>query len=446
MECENFLKAITNSLSNAKSQHNIKTFGQYNLFDVLDIGSNEVLICRFLADLLDPNGKHGCGILFLKAFLEKLSIVIDNVDKAILENTRVETEYSIKADRRIDIVIYNKSFFIPIEVKIYAEEQKNQCYDYYRDICDRHGDCKLIYLTRYGTFPSEYSTAGNQEVIEHIRCISFAADIRSILENCLESINNTTIKTAVEGFLDMIKNHSDPLWKDIKDMFDKMYEDKEMFRAAVEFEKHLDSLKKRKIQIITDLMIKLETKINNSGWDYFHIDTENRREKIENQLCYYMNQAGSFYDNKKSSYPGFAYSIRKVDLDNKIIDIRFRVEIDHNLFAGICVYDIKSHEKCTINAEILPILNQYITDAKKNNSNYWASFIYLPIGTFDLTSKDENNNSNKDKVPNFKEMNETAIRLADKTELDLFVDRCIPVIKDYLDKTIVVRSSTNDIV
>ena len=435
MEYENFLKTISNNLFDIKSQYNTKAFGQYNLFDVLDIGCNEVLVCRFLADLLDPKGKHGCGTLFLRSFLENPSIGLGDIDEAILVSSTVETEYATNGDRRIDIVIFNKNFFIPIEVKIYAEEQKNQCYDYYRDVCSRYGDCKLIYLTRYGTFPSEYSTAGDQEVVDHILCISFAVDIRNILEKCLESISNTAVKTAVEGFLDMIKNHSDPLWKDTKAMFDEMYKNNENFRAAVDFERHLDSLKKRKIQIITDLMIKLETKINNSGWDYFHIDTENRREKIENQLCYYMDQAGSFYDKKQSSYPGFAYSIRKVDLGDKILDIRFRVEIDYNLFAGICVYDVKNNEKCNINDEILFILNQYITGAKKSN-DFWASFIYLPIGTDDLNSKDENNTSNKEKVPDFKEMNEAAVSLSDKMELDLFTDRCVSVIKDYLQKTI----------
>ena len=41
-------------------------FLSYNVFRVLGIQEKEVVMCRFLADLLDPQGDHGCGVLFLK--------------------------------------------------------------------------------------------------------------------------------------------------------------------------------------------------------------------------------------------------------------------------------------------------------------------------------------------------------------------------------------------
>ena len=37
-------------------------FLSYNVFQVLGIQEKEVVMCRFLADLLDPQGAHGCGI------------------------------------------------------------------------------------------------------------------------------------------------------------------------------------------------------------------------------------------------------------------------------------------------------------------------------------------------------------------------------------------------
>ena len=43
-------------------------FLSYNVFQVLGIQEKEVVMCRFLADLLDPQGAHGCGIL-LTCFL-----------------------------------------------------------------------------------------------------------------------------------------------------------------------------------------------------------------------------------------------------------------------------------------------------------------------------------------------------------------------------------------
>lgn len=45
----------------------------YNIFSVLQIQSKEVLICRMIADLLNPRGQHGAGAEYLKNFPERLS-------------------------------------------------------------------------------------------------------------------------------------------------------------------------------------------------------------------------------------------------------------------------------------------------------------------------------------------------------------------------------------
>lgn len=102
----------------------------YNVFDVLGVNHKEVIMCRFLADLLSPDGMHGCGTLFLNTFFEE--VLREHVNnERLMSHTTVLTEYVIDDARRIDIVIRNAHFFIPIEVKIYADEQEGQCYDYY---------------------------------------------------------------------------------------------------------------------------------------------------------------------------------------------------------------------------------------------------------------------------------------------------------------------------
>lgn len=41
---------------------------EYNIFHILEVTEKEVVMCRFLTDLLNPEGQHGCGTLFLKSF------------------------------------------------------------------------------------------------------------------------------------------------------------------------------------------------------------------------------------------------------------------------------------------------------------------------------------------------------------------------------------------
>lgn len=125
---------------------------EYNIFNVLGITAKEVIMCRFLADLLNPEGQHACGILFLKSFLQNV-LKEYRMSDTLLTHTDVFTEYVINDERRIDIVIQNAYFLIPIEVKIYAGEQEGQCYDYYK----KAQNARIVYLTRFGDIPSEYS-------------------------------------------------------------------------------------------------------------------------------------------------------------------------------------------------------------------------------------------------------------------------------------------------
>lgn len=414
MELEYFLKTVNKNCTDMKKKRSLKHFGHYNFFKVLDIGSKEVLTCRFLADLLDPNGKHGCGTLFLKAFFEKIDLPADD---EILKDMMVETEYLIKDDRRIDIAIYNSRIFIPIEVKIYADEQKDQCLDYYNfaKTMNTGKDFKLIYLTRFGIFPSLFSTGNRKEVQMSIKCISFAKEIREMLENCLSSINNTLVRTAVESFIDMITEHSDPIYKEEKNMFEKLYENEENFRAAIEIENHIKSLNAKKIEIMTDLLSRLENKVG--GLDPSLL----KPISDEKQHNYYKECAGHFYDVNKKSTPGFEYSIALNPISNTNLDIRFQVEIDHNLFAGIYVYNNNGVK--LLQNEMCSILSKYINMGS-------PAWVYLPI------QNNKNNRECKDKVPNFKTMNEAALRLFNEAAREEFANECTVAIKDYLDKTI----------
>lgn len=414
MEQNEFLEKIVKKLSQIKTDDKAYTCNRYNIFDVLGVGCKEVAVCRFLADLLSPNGKHGCGILFLKQFMNTLGSEFQDYDDELLQNTSVITEYQINNDRRIDIVISSSKFFIPIEVKIYAEEQEKQCFDYYKFVKEKHGENTLVYLTRYGTFPSEYSTGGDKETIEHIRCISFADNIRDMLETCLPEIEDPLIKATVEVFLDTIKKHSNPLWKEKDKVFEELYNDKECLLAAIAFEKHLKTLKYPKVELINSFLNEMESQISKECSEYFCSKSRTK-------------SADGYYDNFKL-HPGFEYSLIQIEYNSQKYDICFRVEIEHNLYAGICIYDVSndSHKKYTlIKGDDFSFLETYINNIQAENS-FWAMWEYLPEGK----------KTGSESVPNFKEMNEAAINLFDENEMKLFVEKCVPVVKSFLESTV----------
>ena len=131
---------------------NKATARDFNIYRILGIESKETLICRAIAALLDDN-YHNQGDCFLKLFFEQ---VLNR--EYIKETYQIITEYAIANGRRIDIVIKSndEKLFIPIEVKIYASDQKSQCYDYCK--YEKNKEKKIYYLTLEGHLPSEEST------------------------------------------------------------------------------------------------------------------------------------------------------------------------------------------------------------------------------------------------------------------------------------------------
>lgn len=142
------LSVSTNMKSQESMPYNSKS--EYNIFQILEVTEKEVVMCRFLTDLLNPEGQHGCGILFLKSFFNDV-LNEKRINDTLLAHTNVIKEFAIDNERRIDIVIYNTLFFIPIEVKIYAGEQEGQCYDYFEYAKTFDENAQIVYLTRFGS-------------------------------------------------------------------------------------------------------------------------------------------------------------------------------------------------------------------------------------------------------------------------------------------------------
>lgn len=63
-----------------------KKLSAYNIFNVLEVQSREVIMCRFFTDLLNPEGRHGCGIRFLKSFVRDV-LKMDSVSDKLLLHT-----------------------------------------------------------------------------------------------------------------------------------------------------------------------------------------------------------------------------------------------------------------------------------------------------------------------------------------------------------------------
>ena len=185
-----FKSDFFNELSDKIKDNSTPDTSDFNIFKVLGIESKEVLMCRFLGELLDPNGKHGCGDLFLKNFIEN---VLGDTIKCDINKAQVVLEEGIDDKRRVDIVIYANKTIYPIEVKIWARDQNNQIYDYYNFYFKGNENGKIYYLTPTKSVPSAKSVNALTE--NQYKCISFKNEIRGWLKSSIKELNDGIIKS-----------------------------------------------------------------------------------------------------------------------------------------------------------------------------------------------------------------------------------------------------------
>lgn len=101
---------------------------QFSAFSVFNPDENT--LSRVIAELFDPAGAHGQGLLFLNGLLSAIGIPRLNR----LDAVKVRREVLTRAKRRIDIVIETKRYVIGIENKPWAAQQKNQLGDYLAEL------------------------------------------------------------------------------------------------------------------------------------------------------------------------------------------------------------------------------------------------------------------------------------------------------------------------
>ena len=127
---------------------------KFNAFDYLR--TDEQGLSKLIADLLDPKGKHGQGDAFLCKLLDLLGT--EGFDRSgDLRNGRVDTEFPIKDQRRLDIAVHTDRRCLAIENKPWADDQPDQIKDYLDGLRGRYDEFLLLYLSPQGDPPSEDS-------------------------------------------------------------------------------------------------------------------------------------------------------------------------------------------------------------------------------------------------------------------------------------------------
>ena len=403
----------------------------FNIFKVCEIHDKEVLICRFIFQLINPLGLHNQGNIFLKKFLvDVLGYIISNENKNIkeeeliiteseLENIKVYKEYVIKNDRRIDLLIKTTNKVIPIEVKIYASDQKNQCKDYSDWSKEQGCECTLYYLTLDGHFPSDYSISYEKSFNEYkndceidselfinykLKRISFRNEIVKWIEDCIKDIAIIEKKQIVDNmiqFLNIIRELCNMGLEIENNEVKKLMGNQENFKSYIimkQCEGYITST------VFKNLIKKLNEWAKDNG--YLVNDMYNNYEKEIECLC-----TGGRLGN---DVPGFGIDCKNTKFN---CDLIVCVEVTRNdgLYYGVYIMNEKDRTYD---------MSELIKGSLKENSGYnnlmWPFWDYIK--------------GNNEEVVDFAKPNNAFAELLDDKNFNKLVDDIKEKIKDLYDK------------
>lgn len=193
----------------------IELYGAPRLNSFVLFDPNENTLSRLVADLLDPQGTHGQGTVFLNAFLTSLRLPRVGPNDPV----RVRREAPTAEGRRIDLVIETPRLLLGIENKPWAGQRPTQLRDYLDALNSwaRARKVALVFLSG-----QEPETAKGEVLV-----LPFVGEdeptLASFLKLALREVRAARTRTHVEEFIDYIE------WQfgdgDVNDESDSTYLD-----------------------------------------------------------------------------------------------------------------------------------------------------------------------------------------------------------------------------
>lgn len=215
IEFDKNVKSYFNDTSNFLEIHNHYqkeleryTSINFNLFKFIHLDENK--ISEIIVNILNPNGEHGQGTLFLNAFLEIIGIEVK--DKKPFIDTEVLTRQHINNLRRMDILIDWIDFGIMIENKPRYDDKTDQLKNYAEDLRNKYGGKNfiMVYLSNDGHFPSEVSISKEfreeLEINNQFIHITYNVKFKEWVEKCINICQSEKYKWFLKDFLDYTLN------------------------------------------------------------------------------------------------------------------------------------------------------------------------------------------------------------------------------------------------
>jgi len=205
-----------------------------NIFEILKISKTEIRHSNFLSWMLNPNGSHQLGDVFLKRFLREvfLSERFNDINQVDVEGMDLSNVEVYREWNNIDILIKLENIVVCIENKILSGEHSNQLTKYKKVVENNFPQEKktFIYLTPEGNTSKQekdiYQPLSYDFIIESLERIISVYE-NSINQKVLLYIQDyiTIIKRQLMG-TDKLSQLSQKIYTNHKELFDFINEHK----------------------------------------------------------------------------------------------------------------------------------------------------------------------------------------------------------------------------
>ncbi|RKG55163.1 hypothetical protein D7V64_02260 [Acinetobacter cumulans] len=389
---EHLLRSVSDelrALALAKSKYAQQLAPNFSIFNY--IYTDELMLSRMIADLLNPKGDHAQGHIFLSLFLQQLT----NASHYLLldiQRAKVAIEvltFRNQTQRRMDIYLEipyidsAHSFGICIENKPYAADQPNQLKDYAQELNLAHQDhWHIIYLTQNGREPStvSVSAATFETWQQHNKCTLLAYPTLSLwLTACAVEAKNNNVSLFLQTFSSFITSQ----FLGLKDMSEYESIDK-IIQQTPEYQNAFMQIYEHGVQIKTQLNKQVSTLRNLFNIDYkkhkVSINFHARNDYAELLSCLFFDldvkdfkvfiDIYAYPDRYEISLAERTYDLNKTDQLNVLIK-----QFDHQY----------QHSVITENNRLL--LKTYTSDADHHSIHHYVEKLIEHLIDFHLSEE-----------------------------------------------------------
>ena len=314
----------------------------FNIFEILKVETDETRAhSAFIAALLNPNGKHGAGDHFLRAFIDTIDCLNDF--EFDTQDAKVEIEYSIGNKNedateggRIDILITSTdgSKAVIIENKIYAGDQEKQLVRY-ANYAKKYSDYRLLYLNLFGSEASEYSVKDESDKTlqtgEDYFQIGYNKEIIDWLDACIaDAARLPLVRESIIQYQNLIKKLTNQNKSLMKEISDKILESPANVKSAIEIANSLaevrETLQKRFWKHLKEKMKTLANEVQ------FFNDTTSYESQIVDSLDTLIH---NYSFDKKATVNNRNYGLTIVVAEWCEYTVSWEIQICEDIICGV---------------------------------------------------------------------------------------------------------------